>query len=191
MEGRESNLLDGGAPFYRTYAHPGWGLRGRRRPRTAVLRRLIGGPGASLLPNFGDQYDRQGWKTMAARFETEFASRTRAEWVERFSGTDACVSPVLSFAECSDRQPPGSARHVRRHRRHPSAGSCPTILPNAASIPPGSTSSDPVSSATELTLGFSRPRIQPGRDRYAPSGESRPLRPLEEQWPRIQRARQT
>ena len=101
VEGRESNLLDGGAPFYRTYRtrDEGFVAVGAIEPGffAALLEGLEIDP--AELP---DQHDRSGWKTMAARFENEFASRTRAEWVARFSGTDACVSPVLSFAEASE-----------------------------------------------------------------------------------------
>lgn len=34
-----------------------------------------------------------------ARFTEVFATRTRDEWVKIFADTDACVTPVLSFAE--------------------------------------------------------------------------------------------
>ena len=98
VEGRESNLLDGGAPFYRTYRTKDGSFVavGALEPRffAALLEGLEIDP--AELP---DQNDRPGWKTMSARFEAEFASRSRAEWVARFSGTDACVSPVWSFAE--------------------------------------------------------------------------------------------
>jgi alpha-methylacyl-CoA racemase len=98
QEGRESNLLDGGAPFYRTYAtsEGNFVAVGALEPQFyAALKAGLGIPPEDLA----NQYDRGGWAEMAARFESIFASRTRDEWVERFSGTDACVSPVLSFAE--------------------------------------------------------------------------------------------
>jgi alpha-methylacyl-CoA racemase len=31
-----------------------------------------------------------------------FATRTRDEWAAHFAGTEACVTPVLSFAEAAD-----------------------------------------------------------------------------------------
>lgn len=34
-------------------------------------------------------------------FEQRFATRTRREWEDIFSGTDACVTPVLTMAEAS------------------------------------------------------------------------------------------
>jgi alpha-methylacyl-CoA racemase len=98
VEGREANLLDGGAPFYRTYRtlDDGFMAVGALEPQFfAALLKGLGLESADV----GDQYDRSKWDSMAARFETEFASRNRAEWVEQFSGTDACVSPVLTFSE--------------------------------------------------------------------------------------------
>ncbi|HUP15849.1 MAG TPA: CaiB/BaiF CoA-transferase family protein [Acidimicrobiia bacterium] len=98
IEQRESNLLDGGAPFYRTYRtrDDGFVAVGALEPQffAAFL------TGLGLDPaDVGDQYDRSRWESMSARFAAEFASRSRAEWVDRFSGTDACVSPVLTFSE--------------------------------------------------------------------------------------------
>ena len=98
MEGRESNLLDGGAPSIGPTA-PGTAASWPSAPSNrSSLRHLLKGLGLDPA-EVGDQYDRSRWGSMAARFETEFASRTRAEWVEQFSGTDACVSPVLLFSE--------------------------------------------------------------------------------------------
>jgi len=43
--------------------------------------------------------DRAGWPHLKARFAEVFASRTRDEWAKVFAGTDACVTPVLTFSE--------------------------------------------------------------------------------------------
>ena len=98
VEGRESNLLDGGAPFYRTYRTLDNGFMAVGALEPQFFAALVKGLGLDPA-DVGDQYDRSGWGSMLARFEVEFASRTRAEWVDRFSGTDACVSPVLTFSE--------------------------------------------------------------------------------------------
>lgn len=98
VEGRESNLLDGGAPFYRTYRTRDGGFVAVGALEPQFFGALLKGLGIDPA-DVTDQYDRSGWVNMAARFEAEFASRSRAEWVERFAGTDACVTPVLSFSE--------------------------------------------------------------------------------------------
>src|SRR5690606_27134188 len=49
-----------------------------------------------------DQYDRDSWPEVTERLSRAFATRTRQEWVEIFTGTDACVAPVLAPAEVAD-----------------------------------------------------------------------------------------
>jgi alpha-methylacyl-CoA racemase len=95
---REANLLDGGAPFYRTYAcaDGGWVAVGALEPQFyAELLRGLGLDGADLPA----QMDRSGWPTLRARFAAEFARKPRDEWAAVFADMDACVTPVLSFAE--------------------------------------------------------------------------------------------
>lgn len=95
---RGVNLLDGGAPFYTTYATADGGFMavGALEPQfyAELLDRL--GMGDVDLPA---QMDRSGWPALRERFSLVFATKTRAEWDEVFRGTDACVSPVLSWAE--------------------------------------------------------------------------------------------
>jgi alpha-methylacyl-CoA racemase len=98
VEGRESNLLDGGAPFYRTYRTGDGGFLAVGALEPAFFSDLLEGLGIDPS-DVADQYDRTGWAAMSARFEERFASLSRGEWLERFRGTDACVSPVLTFSE--------------------------------------------------------------------------------------------
>jgi alpha-methylacyl-CoA racemase len=98
IEQRESNLLDGGAPFYRTYRTRDDGFMAVGALEPQFFAALVTGLGLDPA-DVGDQYDRGVWPAMSARFEAAFGSRNRAEWVDRFAGTDACVSPVLTFSE--------------------------------------------------------------------------------------------
>ncbi len=97
-DARGANLLDGGAPFYDTYetADGGYVAVGALEPQ--FYAELLDGLGlaAEELPA---QYDVAGWPTLRRRFAEVFRSRTRDEWESVFSGTDACVAPVLSLAE--------------------------------------------------------------------------------------------
>jgi alpha-methylacyl-CoA racemase len=97
-ETRGTNLLDSGAPYYDTYrcADGRYVAVGALEPQFYAT--LLEGLGLSgiELPN---QLDPAGWPTLRQRFTTAFAARTRDEWVAVFDGTDACVAPVLSFAE--------------------------------------------------------------------------------------------
>ena len=95
---RSANLLDGGAPFYDTYTC----ADGRWIAVGALERRFY----AQFLAGLGiagedlpEQMDRSGWPRLRARFTEVIVSRTRDEWAEIFAGTDACVTPVLSFGE--------------------------------------------------------------------------------------------
>ncbi|MBF4162702.1 CaiB/BaiF CoA transferase family protein [Nocardioides acrostichi] len=97
-DGRAANLLDGAAPFYRTYAcSDGRHVAvGAIEPQFYAL--LVAGLGldAADLP---DQHDRSSWPELAATFSAAFGARDRDHWTGVFDGTDACVTPVLGFAE--------------------------------------------------------------------------------------------
>ncbi|MDF1596517.1 MAG: CaiB/BaiF CoA-transferase family protein [Acidimicrobiia bacterium] len=97
---RGGNLLDGGAPFYDTY-QTGDGRYvavGALEPQfyAALLEGL--GLAEADLPA---QMDRSGWPELRERFSSAFATKSRDEWEEVFRGTDACVSPVLTWSEAS------------------------------------------------------------------------------------------
>jgi alpha-methylacyl-CoA racemase len=97
---REANLLDGAAPFYDTYtcADGRWIAVGALEPQfyAQFLEGLGLDPEGEDLP---PQLDRSGWPRLRARFTEVIVTRTRDEWADVFEGTDACVTPVLSFGE--------------------------------------------------------------------------------------------
>lgn len=95
---RQANRLDGGAPFYGTYAT----ADGRHVAVGAIEPRFY----AALLEGLGlqgdtlpAQHDRAAWPALRARFEACFRAQPLAHWIAVFDGTEACVSPVLSLAE--------------------------------------------------------------------------------------------
>jgi alpha-methylacyl-CoA racemase len=101
VDRRESNLLDGGAPFYRTYAcRDGRHVAvGALEPQFYAL--LLDGLGlAGQLP--GHQHDTAAWPEQQRLIAERFAARTRDEWAEVFAGTDACVTPVLGLTEAAE-----------------------------------------------------------------------------------------
>jgi alpha-methylacyl-CoA racemase len=97
---RADNLLDGGAPFYRTYSCSDGGhvAVGALEPQffTALLAGL-GIPADSVT-----QYDRASWPALRQRLADVFLTRARDEWAAVFEGTDACVTPVLTLPEAFD-----------------------------------------------------------------------------------------
>ncbi|XP_061603619.1 alpha-methylacyl-CoA racemase [Phyllopteryx taeniolatus] len=97
---RGENMLDSGAPFYDTY-------------RTADNKHVAVG---AVEPQFykqllqgleleEDQLPPQmsfsDWPDLQRIFSERFASKTQADWSQIFDGTEACVTPVLSFDQVS------------------------------------------------------------------------------------------
>jgi alpha-methylacyl-CoA racemase len=105
---RGSNVLDGGAPFLRPYetADGGHVVVGALEGR--FFRELLDRLGIDDLDPAW-QYDRRRWPEIERRLAEVFRSRTRAEWVEAFEGSDACCAPVLSLTEAT-RHPHNVAR---------------------------------------------------------------------------------
>ncbi|WP_213453785.1 CaiB/BaiF CoA transferase family protein [Rhizomonospora bruguierae] len=106
---RGANLLDGGAPWYRTYrtADGGYLAVGPLEPRFyAEFATRLG-----LPDDAPDQYDTANWPRLAELIGERVATRTRDEWVAAFEGGDACVAPVLSLTE-APRHPHNAARGV-------------------------------------------------------------------------------
>jgi alpha-methylacyl-CoA racemase len=97
---RESFLLDGGAPFYRTYetADGKYMAVGAIEPQ--FFAQLLTGLGLSVddVPN---QLDVGAFDAMRQTFTERFVSKTRDEWTTIFAGTDACVTPVLNWTEAA------------------------------------------------------------------------------------------
>ena len=97
---RESFLLDGGAPFYRCYetADGKYMAVGAIEPQffAALLTGL--GLAADDVPG---QLNIGSYPQMYEVFAERFASRTRDEWTQVFAGTDACVTPVLTWSEAA------------------------------------------------------------------------------------------
>ncbi|MGO4599969.1 CaiB/BaiF CoA transferase family protein [Terrabacter sp. 2RAF25] len=94
---RGTNLLDSGAPFYDVYetSDGGWMAVGPLEPAFyAEFLRLLG-----LAHTAPDRLDPRQWPALRALLGDTFRARTRDEWVALFEGTDACVEPVLSYAE--------------------------------------------------------------------------------------------
>ncbi|MBB4427564.1 alpha-methylacyl-CoA racemase [Bradyrhizobium sp. CIR48] len=100
VEGREQNLLDGGAHFYGVFecACGKFVSVGSIEPQFyALLRRH-----ADLHdPEFDAQMNRAAWPKLKKRLADVFKSKTREEWCKIMEGTDVCFAPVLTMAESS------------------------------------------------------------------------------------------
>ncbi|MFJ4709047.1 CaiB/BaiF CoA transferase family protein [Streptomyces anulatus] len=94
---RGTNLLDGGCPFYGTYATSDGGHMAVGPLEGQFYAEFIGLLG--IADAFPDRWDLARWDELRAAVTERFLTRTRAEWTEVFEGTDACVAPVLSLTE--------------------------------------------------------------------------------------------
>lgn len=94
-----TNLLDGGAPFYRCYACADGKFVAVGAIEPQFYRALLAGLELAGDPDFAGQMDVSRWDERSARLESIFARRTRDAWAEHFEKSDACVTPVLSLDE--------------------------------------------------------------------------------------------
>lgn len=100
-ETRQANLLDGGAPFYRTYecADGKFIAVGPLEPQFhAELVRLAGLP----EDHMATQMDAASWDERRDAYASVFKQKTRDEWTAVFDGSDACASPIMTWSEAPD-----------------------------------------------------------------------------------------
>ncbi|XP_003965231.1 alpha-methylacyl-CoA racemase [Takifugu rubripes] len=97
---RGQNMLDSGAPFYDTYQTSDGKHMAVGAIEPQFYRQLLKGLelDAAELP---DQMSFSDWPELTKIFADRFASKSQAEWSQIFDGTDACVTPVLTFEEVS------------------------------------------------------------------------------------------
>lgn len=145
-EGRGTNLLDGGAPFYRCYGCRDGGFVAVGALEPQFYAALISGLGLSAVA--APQFDVGGWPALHARFEAIFATRDRDDWAAHFEGTDACVTPVLSIVEAA-RHPHNAARGTFVEQGVVQAAPAPRF---------DGTPADPAAEAAALSLDEARNR---------------------------------
>ena len=134
---RQNNLLDGGAPFYRTYrcADGRFVAVGALEPK--FYRSLL--DGLDLELSHWPQMDRALWPSMAETFAARFATRPRDEWARTFEGTDACVTPVLDWAEAADNAHLGARGTLQRGKGAVQPAPAPRFSATPSSVRPAQT----------------------------------------------------
>jgi alpha-methylacyl-CoA racemase len=98
VDASASNVIDGGVPWYRTYAT----ADGRYMAVGAIEERFY----ANFLRVLGLRPEElpsrdapNRWPELAALFASRFRQLNMADWAARFDGIDACVTPVLTLGE--------------------------------------------------------------------------------------------
>ncbi len=95
-----TNWVDGGAPFYDTYrcADGRFVAVGALEPD--FYRVFIARLGVDVS-GWPDRDDEEQWPRLRKLIAAALARRSRAAWAEVYEGTDACVTPVLTFEEAA------------------------------------------------------------------------------------------
>jgi alpha-methylacyl-CoA racemase len=107
---RETNLLDGGAPFYRTYACADGGFVAVGALEGKFYRELLALTGLSGPLDPADQYRQESWPLAARLLAAKFQERSRDDWAAAAAGRDCCLTPVLDFAEAAAHPHPKANR---------------------------------------------------------------------------------
>lgn len=100
-DARASNVLDGAAPYYRTYRCADDKFVAVGAIEEPFYRQFVLTLGIDL-DDLPDRHDRHNWPHLTEGFAQRFATETRDHWTALFAGTDACVTPVLSPTEVVD-----------------------------------------------------------------------------------------
>ena len=95
---RESNLLDGYAHFYDTYE-----CKDNKFVAIGSIESQFYNELLEKLQiddrKFLDQYNKELWPELKDIMTAKIKSKSRSEWIEIFSESDACVTPVLDMEE--------------------------------------------------------------------------------------------
>ena len=101
---RESFLLDGGAPFYRTYESSDGSYMAVGAIEPQFFAELLEGLWACRPTRCRASSTSAAYRQMHKVFTERFASKTRDEWSGIFAGTDACATPVLTWTEAAENE---------------------------------------------------------------------------------------
>ncbi len=96
-----TNILDGGAPYYRTYETADGEYMAVGAIEDRFYRELLDGLGLAE-EDLPEQNDKAHWPKIQALFAGVFRTRTREEWTRVFEDRDACVAPVMGLDEVEE-----------------------------------------------------------------------------------------
>ncbi|WP_313805854.1 CaiB/BaiF CoA-transferase family protein [Sphingobium sp.] len=96
---RGANMLDGGAPFYRTYETADGKYLAVGAIEEKFHAALIEALGLPADPDGRAHWNPSRWPEQHAMLEAHFRTRTRDQWCAALAEVDCCVTPVLSLAE--------------------------------------------------------------------------------------------
>lgn len=138
-----TNFCDGAAPYYRTYETEDGRYLAAAPIEPPFYRVMVEKMGLDpdALP---DRDDPARWPELSELFADVFRKETRDHWTAVFDGTDACVTPVLTFAEA---------------REHPHNVARGTIVEEFGVVQPA-----PAPRLSRTPAAIARPPAVPGRE---------------------------
>jgi alpha-methylacyl-CoA racemase len=165
-DARGVNALDGGAPYYDSYATADGKFIAFGPIEPQFYAEFCQRAGLASDPAFEGQLDPANWPALKSRLENVFKQKTRDEWCTLLEGSDACFAPVLSMGEAPD-HPHNRARSVFAAigdvmQPMPSPRFSRTAAPEP--IAPGSAGGE--SRAILAELGYSEARIDALLENY-------------------------
>jgi len=98
---REANMLDGGRPYYRVYKTKDGKFMSVGAIEAKFYLILLQMLGLEGKVDPAKQNDPASWPATVEAFAAAFATKTRDEWAVICAKVDACVAPVLDFAEAA------------------------------------------------------------------------------------------
>ncbi|MFO7963182.1 MAG: CaiB/BaiF CoA-transferase family protein [Desulfobacterales bacterium] len=156
---REDNILDGGAPFYRTYETKD-GLFVSIGAIEAKFYALLLEKLQLRQDELPPQMDKSQWPMMHKKFEAIFKTRTRAEWCDILEGSDVCFAPVLSFTEAPEHYHTKSRQSFVNVDGVIQPGPTPRFSRTPSATPSGPPFFGDDTESGLLTWGFSSEEIQ-------------------------------
>lgn len=95
-----TNHLDSGAPYYETYRCADGRFLAVGALEPDFYHEFVSRLGVDTS-DWPEQDDQPRWAHLRDRIGAAIAMRTRDEWAAVYTGTDACVTPVMSFDEAA------------------------------------------------------------------------------------------
>lgn len=148
-----TNMLDGGAHFYRAYeCADGRSIAiGAIEPQFyAELRQLAGLSDDA----FDHQMDRSRWPELQDRLIAVFKTKTRDEWCAILEGTDACAAPVVGLFEAPSHPHLAARRTFVEHAGHVQPAPAPRFSRTVSAIQ-GTAAVAPIS-IPDILAGWSK-----------------------------------
>jgi alpha-methylacyl-CoA racemase len=132
---RGVNFLDGGAPYYNVYETADGKHIAVGAIEPQFFAALLRGLEISEIP---DRDEQANWPALRELFAARIKEKTRDEWTEVFTGTDACVEPILTMTEAvvDPHMAARGAYVVRDGRPQPAPSPRFSRTPGALTVPP-------------------------------------------------------